>query len=102
MIFRIRRWTQGYRRWYAWFPVPIAPYKGQWAWLEWIEREPDSIDGGILGYQYRLPQKPSEFQPPDDSGGWVHESGPGIPPRWRKLGDVHGKGITVPTEAPHP
>lgn len=53
MRFRIERWRSGYRRWFAWHPVPIQPYDGEWVWLEWVEREPDPIWGGVTGYQYR-------------------------------------------------
>jgi hypothetical protein len=61
MMFNVgKRWTHGYRRWFAWFPVPIAPYEGQWAWWEYVEREPDCYAGGITGYQYRLPSTKGE------------------------------------------
>lgn len=54
MKFRTRQpVVHGYQRWFAWFPVPIAPYDGEYAWLEWVEREKDAYAGGITGYQYR-------------------------------------------------
>ena len=27
-----------WRRWFAWYPVPIDEH-GQYAWLEWVERQ---------------------------------------------------------------
>lgn len=54
MIFRLRQPTvYGYQRWFAWFPVPVSPYDGEYAWLGWVEREKDDYAGGITGYQYR-------------------------------------------------
>lgn len=53
MNFHIDKWQHGYRPWFAWFPVQVNPYEGDWVWLEWVEREPDGYGGGITGYQYR-------------------------------------------------
>ncbi len=53
----------GYRRWFAWYPVPLPPYRGEWVWLEFVEREPDPITGGLLGYQYRQPNS-SQWEAP--------------------------------------
>jgi hypothetical protein len=43
---RIGRW----HRWFAWFPVVVDEH---WAWLEYVERQGDFDDYGIL-WDYRL------------------------------------------------
>lgn len=89
------RRPRDWQSWFAWFPVPLGG--GQWIWWERVERMEDGFSGGLTGYHYRVPVViDPALQPPDNSGGWVIESGPGIPMRWRKLGDVDGKGVVVP------
>lgn len=98
MRFNIKQRSRDWHRWFAWFPITLGD--GKWVWWESVERIEDSYAGGLTGYHYRMPNTiDPALLPPDDFGGWVMESGPGIPARWRKLGDVDGKGVVVPIKS---